>query len=172
MATEEIEISELELADELAPDNLIPIESLTETKATTLQKIKNWFGSSTINSSVENGVPSLRNLGKFGGTPVRLIQAEDEHGTTSVDTYYSGSSVILRLNNYNKTTKSSFSLDITNKDDGTNNIGINGNALLISTSSNSANTLSTTKFVKDLHKQVSTLPANPDYNVFYYIPEV
>lgn len=45
MATEEIEISELELAKELAPDNLIPIESSTDTKATTLQKIKDWLGS-------------------------------------------------------------------------------------------------------------------------------
>lgn len=45
MATEEIEISELELAEELAPDNLIPIESLTDTKATTLQKIKEWLSS-------------------------------------------------------------------------------------------------------------------------------
>lgn len=45
MATEEIEISELELAEELAPDSLIPIESLTDTKATTLQKIKEWLSS-------------------------------------------------------------------------------------------------------------------------------
>lgn len=44
MATEEIEISELELAEELAPDNLIPVESSTDTKATTLKKIKDWLG--------------------------------------------------------------------------------------------------------------------------------
>ena len=45
MATEEIEISELEFTEELASDNLIPIESLTDTKATSLQILKNWLSS-------------------------------------------------------------------------------------------------------------------------------
>lgn len=45
MATEEIEISELEFAEELASDNLIPVESTTDTKATSLQILKNWLSS-------------------------------------------------------------------------------------------------------------------------------
>ena len=45
MATEEIEISELEFTKELASDNLIPIESATDTKATSLQILKNWLSS-------------------------------------------------------------------------------------------------------------------------------
>ena len=43
MATEEIEISELEFTEELASDNLIPVESTTDTKATSLQILKNWL---------------------------------------------------------------------------------------------------------------------------------
>lgn len=43
MATEEIEISELEFTEDLGADNLIPIESATETKATSLQIFKNWL---------------------------------------------------------------------------------------------------------------------------------
>lgn len=45
MATEEIEISELEFTEELASDNLIPVESSTDTKATSLQILKNWLSS-------------------------------------------------------------------------------------------------------------------------------
>ena len=45
MATEEIEISELEFTEELTSDNLIPIESSTETRATSLQILKNWLSS-------------------------------------------------------------------------------------------------------------------------------
>ena len=56
MATEEIEISELELAEELAPDNLIPIESLTDTKATTLQKIKEWLGSFFVDKTSDEEI--------------------------------------------------------------------------------------------------------------------
>lgn len=49
MATEEIEISELEFTEELASDNLIPVESSTDTKATSLQILKNWLSSFFIN---------------------------------------------------------------------------------------------------------------------------
>ncbi len=45
MATEEIEISKLEFTEELASDNLIPVESATDTKATSLQILKNWLSS-------------------------------------------------------------------------------------------------------------------------------
>lgn len=45
MANEEIEISELEFTEELAGDNLLPVESSTDTKATSLQILKNWLSS-------------------------------------------------------------------------------------------------------------------------------
>lgn len=45
MANEEIEISELEFTEKLAGDNLLPVESSTNTKATSLQILKNWLSS-------------------------------------------------------------------------------------------------------------------------------
>lgn len=55
MATEEIEISELEFTEELASDNLIPVEGLTDTKATSLQKLRDWLG---IESAILKQVPT------------------------------------------------------------------------------------------------------------------
>lgn len=46
MATEEIEISQLELADEILADMVAPVETATETKAVTLSKLRKWLGSS------------------------------------------------------------------------------------------------------------------------------
>lgn len=43
MATEEITISELELASEVLPDMTIPVDTATETRATTLGAIKEWI---------------------------------------------------------------------------------------------------------------------------------
>lgn len=43
---EEIQISELELADELLQDMVLPVETATDTKATTLLQLKKWLGSS------------------------------------------------------------------------------------------------------------------------------
>lgn len=55
MATEEIQISELEFTEELASDNLIPVEGLTDTKATSLQKLRDWLG---IESAILKQVPT------------------------------------------------------------------------------------------------------------------
>lgn len=44
MATEEIEISQLELAEDLAPDMVLPVETPSKTFATTLEKIRQFFG--------------------------------------------------------------------------------------------------------------------------------
>lgn len=64
MATEEIEISELEFTEELASDNLIPVEGLTDTKATSLQKLRDWLGiESAILKQVPRGV-----VFPFGGS--------------------------------------------------------------------------------------------------------
>lgn len=43
MATEEITISELELADEVLADMVLPIDTATDTKAITLGQIKDWI---------------------------------------------------------------------------------------------------------------------------------
>lgn len=46
MATEEITISELELADEVLADMNLPVDTATDTKAVTLKQLKVWLGSS------------------------------------------------------------------------------------------------------------------------------
>lgn len=46
MATEEITISELELADVVLADMTIPVDTATETRAVTLKQLKAWLGSS------------------------------------------------------------------------------------------------------------------------------
>ncbi len=65
MAIEEIEISELEFTEELVSDNLIPVESATDTKATSLQKIKDWLGSFFISKTGNE---------EFSGTKTMLNQ--------------------------------------------------------------------------------------------------
>lgn len=46
MATEEITISELELADEVLADMTLPVDTATETRAVTLKQLRDWLGSS------------------------------------------------------------------------------------------------------------------------------
>lgn len=46
MATEEITISELELADEALADMTLPVDTATETRAVTLKQLRAWLGSS------------------------------------------------------------------------------------------------------------------------------
>ena len=45
MAENEIEISQLELAEELLKDMVFPVETATDTKASTLLQLKKWIGS-------------------------------------------------------------------------------------------------------------------------------
>lgn len=46
MATKEITISELELADEVLADMTLPVDTATETRAVTLKQLRAWLGSS------------------------------------------------------------------------------------------------------------------------------
>lgn len=46
MATEEIQISQLELADEVLADMVLPVDTATDTKVVTLKQLKAWLGSS------------------------------------------------------------------------------------------------------------------------------
>lgn len=46
MATEEIQISQLELADEVLADMVLPVDTATDTKAVTLKQLKAWLGTS------------------------------------------------------------------------------------------------------------------------------
>lgn len=52
MATEEITISELELADKVLADMTLPVDTATETRAVTLKQLRAWLGSALPVGSV------------------------------------------------------------------------------------------------------------------------
>lgn len=85
MATKEIEISELELAEELAPDNLIPIENLTDTKATTLQKIKEWLGSFFVDKTSNEEIGGVK---IFNSSPKVPTISGSSYDTTATNTQW------------------------------------------------------------------------------------
>ena len=59
MATQEITISELELADEILGDMNIPVDTATETRAVTLKQLRAWLGSALPVGSVFASVGRL-----------------------------------------------------------------------------------------------------------------
>lgn len=59
MATEEITISELELADEVLADMTLPVDTATETRAVTLKQLQAWLGSALPVGSVFASVGRL-----------------------------------------------------------------------------------------------------------------
>lgn len=59
MATEEITISELELADEVLADMTLPVDTATETRAVTLKQLRAWLGSALPIGSVFASVGRL-----------------------------------------------------------------------------------------------------------------
>lgn len=59
MATEEITISELELADEVLADMTLPVDTATETRAVTLKQLRAWLGSALPVGSVFASVGRL-----------------------------------------------------------------------------------------------------------------
>lgn len=80
MANEEIEISELEFTEELASDNLIPVESSTDTKATSLQAIKNWLSSFFVG---KKGNETIDGIKTFVLTPT--MKSGTVNITSSID---------------------------------------------------------------------------------------
>ena len=102
MATEEIEISGLEFTEELASDNLIPVESTSNTKATSLQVVKNWLlsffvsktanerieGEKTFYSSGSGGKIIQRTDSKVEGCYIDFIQAIDKSRKGTIRTTY------------------------------------------------------------------------------------
>lgn len=73
MATEEIEISELEFTEELVSDNLIPVESATDTKATSLQILKNWLSSFFVGKT---GNETIGGVKTFTSSPIYSMNNE------------------------------------------------------------------------------------------------
>lgn len=142
MATEEIEISDLELIEELSPDNVLPIETTTKTFATTLKKIRDWLG---IESAILKQVPTGLILPYGGSTTPEgflLCNGATINRTTYANlfnaigtTYGAGDgSTTFNLPNYSSArmvTSSTISVKGTGKSlgltDGTNNMGMQAN---------------------------------------------
>ena len=95
MATEEIEISQLELAEDLAPDMVLPVETPTKTFATTLEKIRQFFGlDNKTNLNMDNlnadGKSLISSLGMPSDKYVNLtLGASGATYTAPANGYYS-----------------------------------------------------------------------------------
>lgn len=61
MATEEITISELELADEVLADMTLPVDTATETRAVTLKQLRAWLGYSLPTGFIIPAVGKISN---------------------------------------------------------------------------------------------------------------
>ena len=127
MANEEIEISELEFTEELAGDNLIPVESSTDTKATSLQILKNWLssffvgktGNDTING-VKTFTSEVKRYASLGSGGTHLMYCDDSNGKGSsyITAYYTNSGLYNRLQSRNNTSNVTAWVDVVAKDDG------------------------------------------------------
>lgn len=85
MANEEIEISQLELAEDLAPDMVIPVETTTDTKATTLQKIKEWLGSFFVDKTSNEEIGGVK---IFKSSPKVPTISGSSYDTTATNTQW------------------------------------------------------------------------------------
>lgn len=83
MANEEITISQLELAEDLAPDMVIPVETTTDTKATTLQKIKEWLGSFFVDKTSNEEIGGVK---IFNSSPKVPTISDSSYDTTATNT--------------------------------------------------------------------------------------
>ena len=141
MATEEKEISELEFRKNLSGDDLIPVETSTNTFATTLTAIKNWLKSFFVGKTGDETIAGnklfTRNI-LFDNINGRVIQGRKNNNTKS---YAS----VEFTNDRNKNRASLF---VFNENETANaNITLNynnGNPFVVGPSSDNINTFITT----------------------------
>lgn len=137
MATEEIEISQLELAEDLAPDMVLPVETSTDTKATTLQKIKEWLSSFFVGKTGKETISGEKTFKDaiirsqpLSGASQYTIKAVDTNGKGSIAIvpYYTGNNVYHRILTENTTSGKNAFFDVIVRDDGTSTIVFSGSA--------------------------------------------
>lgn len=110
----------------------------------------------------------------FSSNTLSLVKAVDNNNKaeSSVNAYYTGNKSYIRITTLNKVAGKDFYLDAKVTDDGTAELDVGGSATFnLPTSSNNMNTLASTGWVNNKFQKVSTLPAQPDPNVTYLIPE-
>ena len=138
MATEEITISELELTEELASDNLIPVESTTDTKATSLQILKNWLSSFFVGKTGEETIGGAKHFTSpifregvidTAGTTLITLSGRGGEGSTRFLAYYvKNSGIYGRIQSINNISGKHVYLDVLSRDDGTGIIQVGGSS--------------------------------------------
>lgn len=78
MAENEVEISELEYTQELAGDNLFPVESATDTKATSLQILKDWLSSFFVGKTGNEDINGVKNFINSPTVPTANVSSNDK----------------------------------------------------------------------------------------------
>ena len=99
MASEEINISELELREELAGDLVFPVESSTDTNSTTLSALKDWLKTYFVGMTEDEEIAGIK---RFLST-IRQ-QAGIPYTSAPAETTYNG----LAVQDSNKSTWASF----------------------------------------------------------------
>lgn len=190
MATEEIEISQLELAEDLIGDMVMPVETSTDTKATTLTKFKDWLKGFFVSKTGDETIAGTKTftgtiLSTASATSFRkdtnvdstiapstynevvIVQNNDKNGVlnTSLRTGYSTNGDI-QAHLYTRAGGVSHKISVIAKPDGTGYAtaptpGVESNGDI----------MATTAWHNNKHKVISALPSNPSSSVFYYIPE-
>lgn len=127
MATEEIEISQLELAENLTPDMVLPVEGSTDTKATSLQKIKEWLGSFFVDKTSNEIITGQKKFtkpyiieGAIGAGGLNSLRAVDTNGKgeTKITSFYAGDSFYSRLEAKNQVANLSKYIEVRISDNG------------------------------------------------------
>lgn len=145
MANEEIEISELEYTEEVAPDNLIPIESVTDTKATSLQVLRDWFKSFFVSKTGDEEIGGHKTFtSEIYSTVNNVINRITSSGDGSVRIFDYNSAVYTRLRsaNCNVTPKETY-IDVVANQDGLTKIILNADTVY-STASDANGSIVTT----------------------------
>lgn len=93
MAEEEIEISELEFEEDLAGDLVFPVESASDTKATSLTVLKNWLKQFFVGLSDDEIITGLKNFSRSDGVQIALTASHIDASSAPASSQYAGINV-------------------------------------------------------------------------------
>ena len=113
--------------------------------------------------------------GEFGTSGLRMIQSSDlnNKGRNEIASYYNSNKIYFRLMNTNITSSKAIYLDIKADDSGNGEISVGGDVTIAHLSPSNTNDLSliTQAWINSKFQVVSAIPASPDSNIYYFIPE-
>ena len=106
---DEIQISELELADELLQDMVLPVETATDTKATTLLQLKKWLGSSLPTGFI------IASLGRIDDARFTLLDGKTLSRTGTYEEFCNKVIEQVQLGNWFACSQSEYDEDLSSK---------------------------------------------------------